>query len=91
MKQIWIKLELYFQSYEFSNFYGFFRFFSENLCICNDIVRIFLNFYEFKIDFIRAQVMWQNLKRLITHLIMVIGHHLKTGVRGTISFAGESF
>ena len=24
MKQIWINLELYFESYEFSNFYGFF-------------------------------------------------------------------
>ena len=27
MKEIWINLELYFESYEFSNFYGFFGFF----------------------------------------------------------------
>ena len=27
MKEIWINLELYFESYEFSKFYGFFRIF----------------------------------------------------------------
>ena len=31
MKEIWINLELYFESYEFSNFYGFFLNFSEFL------------------------------------------------------------
>ena len=29
MKQIWINLELYFESYEFSNLKGFFWIFSE--------------------------------------------------------------
>ena len=27
MKEIWIKLELYFESYDFQNFQGFFRIF----------------------------------------------------------------
>ena len=31
MKEIWINLKLYFESYEFSNFEGFFRIFSEFL------------------------------------------------------------
>ena len=37
---------------------------------------------------------WQNLERLIAHLIMTIDCHFKAGgggVRGTISFAGEFF
>ena len=40
MKQIWINLELYFESCEFSNFKGFFWIFSE----------FFFNFSDFKID-----------------------------------------
>ena len=32
-----------------------------------------------------------NLERLIARLIISVDHHLKVGVRGTISFAGESF
>ena len=31
MKEIWINLELYFESYEFSNFYRFFRIFYDFL------------------------------------------------------------
>ena len=37
MKEIWINLELYCESYEFSNFLGFFQ--------------LFLNFSELKIKF----------------------------------------
>ena len=36
MKEIWINLELYFKSYEFSNFQGFLRIFSELFSIFKD-------------------------------------------------------
>ena len=36
-RQIWINLELYFERYEFSNFYGFFQ----------NISKFLMNFYEF--------------------------------------------
>ena len=42
-------------------------------------------------DFISAQVTWHILERLIARLIMIIDRHLKARVRGTISFAYESF
>ena len=42
MKQIWINLELYFESYKISNFRDFLNFFKFFLN--------FLNFFEFKID-----------------------------------------
>ena len=35
MKKIWINLELYFESYEFSNFYGFFQIFLNLFWILN--------------------------------------------------------
>ena len=37
IRKIWINLELYFESYKFSSFYGFFRI----------IFQLFLIFYEF--------------------------------------------
>ena len=40
MKEIWINLEFYFESYEFSNFYGFFLDFFEFFRIFNEVLRI---------------------------------------------------
>ena len=45
------------------------------------IFKDFLNFYEFKIDFISAQVTWRNLEHPIAHLIVIVDRHLKG--RGT--------
>ena len=77
MKQIWINLELYFEGYEFSNILGFFKF--------------VLNFSEFKIEFISAQVTRRNLERLIAHLIVTVDRQLKARLCGTILFIGKSF
>ena len=71
MKWIWIKVELYFKSYKFSNF--------------RDFLRFFLKFTEFKIDLFNlksilcVQVTWQNMERPITRLIMTVDRHLKAG------------
>ena len=43
-----------------------------------------MNFIEFKIDFLRAQVMWHDLERPITQFILTVDRHLKAGVRGAI-------
>ena len=47
MKEIWINLELYFESYEFSNFKRFFHIFSEFVINLSGFFRIKINFYEF--------------------------------------------
>ena len=40
MKQVWINLELYFESYEFSNFYGLFKFFQIFSELKNDLFNL---------------------------------------------------
>ena len=38
-----------------------------------------MNCFEFKIDFISAQVTWHNLESSIARLIMTIDRHLRRG------------
>ena len=51
MKLIWINLELYFESYEFSNFYDFFKNFLNFYEFLMNLFRIFMNLFKFKINF----------------------------------------
>ena len=48
-----------------------------NFLILKDFLRFFLNFSEFQIDFIIAQVMWQHVERPIAQSIMTVDRHLK--------------
>ena len=52
-----------------------------------------MNFKINLLDFIFAQVMWQQVERPITRLIATVDRHLSPGggVRGAILFACEFF